>query len=290
MKIGIFGANSYIGTMFGSTTLKEGSHEIFYINSFDNQWMDLCFKNYDVILLAAGIAHVTKNHKYDAQYLAINRDLPIQVAQKAKAEGVTQFIFLSSMIVYGDITRLGETITITKNTEPMPTNIYGRSKLEAEAGLCILADEKFTVSIIRTPMVYGQGCKGNFPKLVSIACKLPIFPDLNNRRSMIYIDNLCAYLKIIIDGKIGGILFPQNTEYINTKDIVSQTARFKGNKIHFTKIFNSLLVLFSTRIGLIRKLFGSKIYCKELSPNMESYNIYSFEISMKRFLKLGPGN
>jgi nucleoside-diphosphate-sugar epimerase len=189
------------------------------------------------------------------------------------------------MIVYGDDTRLGETFTITADTKPKPKNFYGRSKLEAEIGLQTLVDEYFSVSIIRTPMVYGRGCKGNFPKLVSMAQKLPIFPDLNNCRSMIYIDNLCAYLKLLIDTKLTGVLFPQNTEYVSTKDIILHTARISNHKVFFTSFFNPILFLLSRKIGLIRKLFGSKVYDKSLSPNIESYNLYTFEQSMKRYFK-----
>jgi nucleoside-diphosphate-sugar epimerase len=190
------------------------------------------------------------------------------------------------MIVYGDDTRLGETFTITVDTKPKPENFYGRSKFEAEIGLQALANEKFSVSIIRTPMVYGQGCKGNFPRLVDMAKKLPIFPDLNNQRSMIYIDNLCAYLKLVIDNKITGVLFPQNTEYVSTKDIILHTSRISNHKVFFTTFFNPLLFLLSSKVGLIRKLFGTKVYDKSLSPDMESYNLYTFEQSMERYFKL----
>jgi len=290
VKIGIFGENSYIGTMFGLSCREEAGlidrHEISYINSINTEWKNLSFKSYDVVLHVAGIAHVSADPKLEAQYYAINRDLPIQVAQKAKAEGVKQFIFLSSMIVYGDDTHLGETFTITADTKPKPGNFYARSKFEAEIGLQAFVDEKFSVSIIRTPMVYGQGCKGNFPKLVSMAKKIPIFPDLNNHRSMIYIDNLCAYLKLVIDNKITGVLFPQNTEDVSTKDIISHTARITNHKVFFTIFFNPFLLLLSKKVGLLRKLFGSKVYDKSLSLDMQSYNLYTFEQSMERYFKL----
>lgn len=286
MNIGIVGENSYIGKAFSVLLRTADIFHFNFINSRNNAWKESDFSKIHSILHVAGIAHVSTDPNMENLYYSINRDLPIQVAVKAKKEGVRQFVFLSSMIVYGDETNLRISQNITVETEANPTNFYGKSKLEAEQALLVLADENFTVSIIRTPMVYGQKCKGNFPLLIQLAKKVPIFPDIDNKRSMIYIDNLCAYISLCITNKTTGIFYPQNSEYVSTKAIIEQAAINLGKKIYFTKIFNPLIYLLSKRIGLINKVFGSKTYDKSLSPNLEQYNLYTFEESIQRYFEI----
>lgn len=253
------------------------------MNSKDEFWKTIDFLNYETILHVAGIAHVSTDPSMEGLYYEVNRDLPIAVAKKAKVEGVKHFIFLSSMIVYGDDPPLGQESVITEATFPDPANFYGKSKLQAEEGLLALQDDSFIVSVLRLPMVYGEGCKGNFPRLVALAQKTPFFPTIENRRSMIYIGNLCAYLKMVVDAKIPGVLFPQNTEYVSTLDIVRQTARITGHKVMFIGILDPLLIALSRKIGALRKLFGSKVYDKSMSPDRQAYNLYTFEQSMERY-------
>ncbi len=253
------------------------------INSRNGEWQSIDFSRFDVLLHVAGIAHVSTDPSMESIYYEVNRDLPIAVAKKAKAEGVKQFIFLSSMIVYGDDPPIGQETVITEDTIPKPANFYGKSKLQAEQGLLALWDDYFTVTIIRLPMVYGEGCKGNFPRLVALAMKTPFFPKIENRRSMIYIGNLCVFLKNVVEEKTPGILFPQNAEYVSTKEIVRQSARLSGRKIIFVGIFNPLIVTMSSKVGVFRKMFSSKVYAKSLSPGMQAYNLYTFEQSMKRY-------
>ena len=130
-------------------------------------------------------------------YYRVNRDLAIEVAKKAKAEGVKQFVFMSSIIVYGDSS--SNRRVITRETVPTPSNDYGRSKLQAEQGITPLESDSFKVVILRSPMVYGKGSKGNYSKLAKLAKKLSIFPDIDNERSMIHIDNLCEFVRLMID-------------------------------------------------------------------------------------------
>ena len=281
--IGIVGAQSYIGAQFIDYCIVNTADIVESISSYNQEWKSVKFSRFDVLLHVAGIAHVSTDPSMEGLYYEVNRDLPIAVAKKAKAEGVKHFIFLSSMIVYGDDQPLGQECVITETTPPVPTNFYGRSKLQAEEGLQVLQDDSFTVTILRLPMVYGEGCKGNFPRLVALAQKTPFFPTIENYRSMIYIGNLCAYFKMVIDTRLSGILFPQNSDYVGTLDIVRETARLTQHRIVFTSIFNPLLMILSKRVGQLRKLFGSKVYDKSLSPDMASYNIYSFEQSMERY-------
>lgn len=282
-RIGIIGNQSYIGTHFKDFYNADSMNTVESINSRNGEWQSIDFSRFDVLLHVAGIAHVSTDPSMESIYYEVNRDLPIAVAKKAKAEGVKQFIFLSSMIVYGDDPPIGQETVITEDTIPKPANFYGKSKLQAEQGLLALWDDYFTVTILRLPMVYGEGCKGNFPRLVALAMKTPFFPKIENRRSMIYIGNLCVFLKNVVEEKTPGILFPQNAEYVSTKEIVRQSARLSGRKIIFVGIFNPLIVTMSSKVGVFRKMFSSKVYAKSLSPGMQAYNLYTFEQSMKRF-------
>jgi UDP-glucose 4-epimerase len=285
MKICVFGINSYIGNMFGRSCQDDSEFELVYVDSKGNAWESQDFRSFDVILHIAGIAHISMDHKMESIYYTVNRDLPIRVANKAKQEGVKQFIFLSSMIVYGDPHGIKDIVNIKSDTKPKPENFYGKSKLEADECLQTLADDSFYVSVLRLPMVYGQGCKGNFPKLVELTKRIKIFPDINNERSMIYIDNLCEFFKLCIRNRYSGVFYPQNAEYVSTKAIIGCAAAIAGRKMRFISIINPIIYLLSPKINSLNKVFGSKTYDKSLCPDLKKYNLYSFEESMKRYFE-----
>jgi UDP-glucose 4-epimerase len=284
ISIGIFGLHSYIGNRFAHYVEDDDYWKVQFINSRTDEWENLDFSQYDVLVHAAAVVHSSKKPSLEEAYFAINRDLPIRVASKAKNEGVGQFIFLSSMLVYGDSDNMNHAQCISKTTEPHPTDFYGKSKLEAEKELLHLQTDGFVVSLPRLPMVYGEGCKGNFPRLVNLALHTVVFPDIENQRSMIYVDNLCEFLKLSIMNRYSGILFPQNSEYVATKRIVAYVAEHCGHHIFFTPIFNELLRYSSRKMPAISKLFGTKIYDKSLSPNLDRYNLVGFEESISRYL------
>src|SRR5690606_7124221 len=119
-----------------------------------------------VVIHVAGIAHVKETKENADLYYKVNRDLAFEVAKKAKNEGVKQFIFLSSMSVYGI-----ETGIIKINTPTNPKTNYGRSKLEAEELISSIESDSFKVAILRPPMIYGKGCKGNYIRLANLAIK-----------------------------------------------------------------------------------------------------------------------
>ena len=282
----VFGKDSYIGTNFEKwlNKSKEGNYNISSISSKDDEWRKADFSKYDVIFCLAGIAHVSANKKLEDLYYKVNRDLPIEVAKKAKAEGVKQFIFMSSMIIYGADGKIGQFKIIKEDTSKVPIDFYGRSKLEADEAIQKLSDEKFKTIIIRAPMVYGPNCKGNFPKLKKIAKILPIFPDIENNRSMIYIDNLVECIKQNIDNENSGVIYPQNKEYVSTKSIIEAMAKAMNKKMHFVMIFNPILKLLSKKINYINKIFGNKVYDKSLSGDF-SYCVVDFETSIIECMK-----
>lgn len=280
MKVGILGSNSYIGSFFNAYAVKY-DFIIEKIPVRENSWKAVDFSLYDSILCPIGIAHVSADPKMEARYYEINRDLPVEIAKKAKKEGVKQFIFFSSMIVYGKDLPLYEELLINEKTSLVPENFYGKSKLEAEELLSELDDDNFKVARVRIPMVYGPACKGNFPKLLIIAKKMPFCPDISNQRSMIYIDNLCEFFCKLILSRNGGVYHPQNIEYVSTKDIIEKAAKYFNHTIHFIKLFNPFIRLASKKIDIINRIFGTKIYDKKLSLDMEQYNVVNFEDSIK---------
>lgn len=281
-KILITGKNSYIGTSF-KKWLEQNNNEyiIDEVETKNEEWKQVNFQNYDTILHVAGIAHVSADPKLEDLYYKVNRDLAIDVANKAKKEGTKQFIFMSSMIIYGKDDQIGKEKIIDINTKPCSADFYGKSKLEADNRIRELETDNFKVVIIRTPMVYGPGCKGNFPKLKKLAKMSLIFPNIENRRSMIYIDNLCEFFKQIVDKEEHGTFYPQNKEYISTKQIIDVMAKSMNKKVYFIKLFNPILKLLSKKIGLINKVFGSKVYAKELSGDF-SYIVVENEESIRR--------
>ena len=252
-KILITGANSYIGTSFENWMKQYEDYQIDTVDTINNKWRTADFSKYDTVFHVAGIAHIKETKKNAPLYYKVNRDLAIEVAEKAKATGIKQFILLSSMSVYGMTTGI-----ITKNTTPVPKTNYGKSKLEADIQIMKMSDENFKVAIMRPPMVYGEGCKGNYQILKKAALKLPIFPDIENRRSMVYIDVLSKYVKKLIDREKNGYFYPQNQEYVCTSKMVKDIAEQNGRKIILVKCFNPLIKLFNK--GLFGKIFGNLIY------------------------------
>lgn len=290
-KILITGANSYIGMSFEDWAKKRypGEFEIDTVDTVDGSWREKSFAGYDTVFHVAGIAHADVGHVSEerkAFYYKINRDLAIETAEKAKADGVSQFVFMSSMIVYGESAGLGKRKVITKETKPHPANFYGDSKWQADKGVRKLADDNFHVAVLRPPMIYGKGSKGNYPLLSKMAKKLPVFPDIQNERSMLYIGNLCEFLCLLMKSGDGGIYFPQNAEYVRTSEMVRMIARTAGHKIWVTKLLNPA-VWVAGKIpgkisGMVNKAFGNMTYDKELSGYGNTpYTIINLKNSVK---------
>ena len=226
-KILITGANSYIGEAVRRYLLSfPKDYEVIVKDTIGWKPQTLDFQGIDVVFNVAGIAHIKETKKNEHMYYEINRDLVIEIAKSAKACGVRQFIQLSTMSVYGIVEGI-----ITKDSLVNPINAYGKSKAEADLAIKKLNDESFKFACLRPPMVYGKGCKGNYQKLRLFALKSPVFPNYNNQRSMIYIGNLCCFIKQCIDTEREGLFFPQNAEYVNTSRMVRYIAKNNGKKI-----------------------------------------------------------
>ena len=277
-RILITGAGSYIGTSFENYLKNFGNeYSVDTVDMIDGSWREKSFSGYDAVFHVAAIVHKKETKESVSKYYAVNCDLASEVAEKAKSEGVRQFVFLSSMSVYGIVTG-----RITADTEPKPKSNYGKSKLKAELKISELNDDSFKVCVLRPPMIYGKGCKGNYQVLRKLAIKLKVFPYVKNERSMLFIDNLCEFVRLMIDNVESGSFFPQNDEYVNTSAMVQEIAEANGKKIrlmHGTAWAVKLFSLISTKA---KKAFGTLTYDKDMSVYKQSYNTVSSSDSVLR--------
>lgn len=272
-KILITGANSYIGTSFEHYMEKFSTYKIDTLSVKEPDWPRFDFSPYDVVFHVAGIAHadVEKvSEETKKLYYEVNTDLTEKVAVKYKQDRKSQpsqFIFMSSIIVYGEGTQINKKRVIKPNDLPQPSNFYGDSKLQAELKIKPLETETFKVAILRPPMIYGPGSKGNYPELSKLAKRVPIFPKIKNERSMLFIGNLCMFIKYVIDEAANGVFFPQNNEYVQTSQLVKMIAEANGKKIVLVPgvdFFIFFLGLLPGKIGkLTNKAFGSLVYEKQ---------------------------
>lgn len=260
-RVLITGANSYIGTSFEKYIKNSFSedYQVDTIDMIDGSWREKSFVGYDVVYHVAGIAHQKETKENAHLYYEINRDLAVDVAKKAKKDGVKQLIFLSSMSVYGM-----DTGVITKDTKPNPKSNYGKSKFQAEEEITLLRDETFKICVLRPPMVYGDGCKGNYNTIIKLVKKFPFFPRVNNKRSMVHIDNLVAFIKKAIDEELNGLYFPQDSEYANTTKLARQIAESMGKKVYMSYLLGFAVICLKPFSKTVKKAFGSLIYDKKI--------------------------
>lgn len=283
-KVLITGANSYIGTSFEKYMKQFEGYQIDTMDMIDGTWRQNDFSGYDTVFHVAGIAHSETGKISEERkqiYYKVNTDLTIETAKKAKSDGVKQFIFMSSAIVYGDSAKIGKKKVIDCNTPVSPANFYGDSKVKAEEGLRPLSDGAFRVVILRPPMIYGKGSKGNYPILSKFAQKYPVFPKIKNERSMLYIDNLAEFVKLMIDNEEEGTFFPQNAEYTSTSEMVREIAQVHGKKVRLVRGTTLPLKVLSHLTGLVNKAFGNLCYEKSLSDYKVDYRKYSLAESIR---------
>lgn len=276
MKLLITGKNSYIGNAVNNWLKLKVPNLIVHQISFRNlELKNFSFKDYDSILHVAGIAHISSNKNLISQYFKINRDLAIEVAIKAKSEGIKQFIFISTMAIYGDDRNIGDFKPVDID-KPSPTSAYSQSKLDADLTIQNLQDENFKVSILRIPMVYGKTAKGNFLKLINISKKFPIFPKIKNIRSVLHINNLSELIRLIILNKINGVFYPQDQKYFNTTDFISSYRTGIGKITLFIPFFSFLLCSVGFFFKSVNKIYGNKFYeCKYSQINNINYQLFS---------------
>lgn len=273
LKILITGSGSYIGTSLSQYCSEHYPNiEIDTVDMLDGSWKENCFGVYDTVFHVAGIAHADVGNvslENQKKYYEVNTDLTIEVCRKCKKEGVKQFIFMSSMIVYGESAALGKKQVIDRYRIPAPVNFYGDSKWRGDVGVRSLQTNEFNVAVLRPPMIYGKGSKGNYPILSKLARRLPVFPEVNNERSMLYIENLCEFVAQLALSGESGIYFPQNGEYGKTSEIVRMIGEEAGRKVKGMKILAPAVKAAGYIPGKIGKMankaFGNSVYDQRLS-------------------------
>ena len=254
MRILITGTNSFIGSNFRRFSKFSGVTEISLRNTFPQS---INLQNYDVLLHFAAIVHQDKKIRAD-EYFSVNRDLTVSLARHAKKSGIKQFIFLSTVKVYGEH---NESTKPWKEDSPcFPDEPYGKSKYEAEVEIKKLATQEFKIVIVRTPVVYGAGVKGNVLNLTKLIQKSFILPfgGINNNRHFTYIENLVGFLDRIIESKANGTYIVMDSESISTSYFVSCIAQNLNPGLINFKIPGVILKLAGFVFpGKLDKLLGS---------------------------------
>lgn len=261
MKILVTGRNSYAGTEFiKRMKLKNPEWVIDAISVRTDEWKTRDFSEYDSIYHVAAIVHLKEKSYRESEYFKVNSDLPFEIASKAKREGVKSFVFLSSIAVYGLIGEIGKDLVITKETVERPTTLNGKSKLAAEQLLKALQSDSFDIALLRIPLIYGRNCPGNYRSLSKLARTTPIFPSIDNERSMVYIDHLSDIVEHVIENQLSGTFRINNPENFKTLDVVKEIAKLHDKKVRESKLAGVLIKMFGNRFGVLKKMFGTVHY------------------------------
>lgn len=283
-RIIITGKDGYIATHIKSWLEKDyTNYSVSLLDARTDGWKKSSFKGVDVIVHTAGIVHQPQITDWNIYY-STNVLLTENLAAKAKADGVKQFIFFSTMAVYGIGKSLKPTI-IDENTPCNPKDLYGKSKYQAEQKLKAIEDSSFRVSIIRPPNVYGYNCKGNYIKGFTKAVQaMPIipyaFPEV--KQSMLYIDNLTELVKMIIDESAVGIFTPQDETAISAVELMVGISNGIYKKARLSKSLGYIVLLLRFT-PIVKKVYGGVQYDDKLTTCFnKKYIISDFDESIKR--------
>ena len=258
----ITGKNGYVGKQLNDYSKAQGN-VVERINVKENQWKELDFSKYNVVIHLAAIVHNNNPNATMLDYMNVNYHLTKELAEKAKNEGVNQFLFFSTMSVFGLEGEVDKQVIINNNTKKKPTTSYGISKLHAEEALYDIQSKEFKVAILRPPMIYGESAPGNFSKLIKLSRILPCYPRIENQRSSIYIENLKIYINELIKNESSGIFHPQNNYYLNTNHAIFEMRRIQDKKFLSIKLPSSLLKLFR-KMSILNKLYGNLVYSRNI--------------------------
>ncbi|MBQ3447795.1 MAG: NAD-dependent epimerase/dehydratase family protein [Synergistaceae bacterium] len=281
MRILITGLHSYTGNAIRQhlSAWPEKYHTD-TISLRGDSWRSESFSGFDTVIHTAGIAHDSTRSSLKDDYYRVNTELAFETAYKAMNDGVSQFVFMSSSIVYGKSAPIGQTRVITRDTPVSPESYYGDSKVKAEDMLAGLDGGDFRVCVLRCPMIYGRNCRGNYPVLSRIARTLPFFPNVKNTRSMLYVKNFAEFVRLVAENGERGIFWPQNGEYSCTAEVVRMIAESHGRKILMIPGCEFPLRVLAGVSGTVNKAFGSLAYGMSLSDYREDYRLYSLRESI----------
>ena len=251
-KLLITGSNGFVGSYFINKYKNKYNIKTFSFLKDDINSLDC--GDIDVVFHLSALVHQMGGASAE-EYERVNVTQTLELAQKAKDSGVKHFVFMSTVKVYGEETES----KYTEDSICHPEDEYGKSKLKAELELKKLEDESFKVSIIRTPIVYGYGVKANIKSLVNLVNKISVLPlgKIENKRSMVYIGNLCHLVDEVIIQQKAGIFLASDDEPLSTLKLIKLIAKNLDKKIYLIKIpfFESLLKILKPSFH--KRLYGS---------------------------------
>jgi UDP-glucose 4-epimerase len=245
----ITGTNGYLGNSFINQYQNKYTFERFSL--LNQKIEDIDFDNIDTILHCAALVHQKVEHSYE-KYYEINVDYSVKLAKLAKQNGVKQFLFISTIAVYG-----ANEEKLNENTNCDPITPYGKSKLEAEKQLVELNDDSFIVSIIRPPMIYGKNAPGNIDSLVKLVKKLPIIPlgRIKNKRSFMSIQNLCYLINEVMTQQKAGMFLASDDESLSTSNLIKLISKNLDKKVYLIKI-----PFFESLLKILKPSFHKRLY------------------------------
>lgn len=287
-RILITGKGSYVGTSFMNWVKQwPEQYEVEELSVRGEAWREHDFSKFNAVIHVAAVVHKKEDRESKQLYFNVNRDLAISIAKKAKHDGVTQFLFMSTMSVYGLEGDIGKDVIIDRDTQCNPKSYYAKSKLEAEQAILKMNTSTFNICIVRAPMIYGKDCPGNYMRLRKLAMTTPFFPEVNNKRSMIFIDNLSEFIRWLVNTDKEGVFFPQNKNFASTKELVCLISHTNKKKVYFSKLLFHPINLLGNKTNILRKLFGNLQYDLSISLHEEyDYCLSDLENSVKK-IELG---
>ncbi|WP_101723333.1 NAD-dependent epimerase/dehydratase family protein [Eggerthella timonensis] len=281
-RILITGATSWIGSeVEAHLATFPGRYVVERVSLRGDAWRERSWEGFDSVLHLAAVVHEgEKAGDMGGLYDEVNVALTSSAALKAKVEGVPHFVFLSSFSVYG--AEEGGVEEVGLATEPRPATFYGKSKLAAERALEPLAGDGFAISVVRAPLVYGTGCeKGNFPRLAKLARVVPVFPDVDNVRSMLYSRSLAELVRLLAEDGRGGLFLPQDADHVNTSELVRLLAEAQGRRVHLSRALGAIAAPLASASPTLGKLFGDARYALEASECGYGYRVATLEEAVR---------
>lgn len=243
-------------------------------------WELADWSGYDSVLHLARI-------KGEGDPVAAEEALARRIAAKCAHDGVPHLLYMSTFHVYG-VDALPDAIVDTW-TVPAPVTVYGRAKLAAERAIAVeLEGTGVRLSIVRPPLVYGPRQRGsNFSAIARFAARTPLFPETRNARSMIWSQNLCELVRLLCDRQQNGLYLPQDSEWVDTAELVRVLGRAQGNRVMTVPGTAPLMHLASRLHPKLGKLFGSARYTMDASGCGLNYRLAGTTEAVARCIGAG---
>lgn len=269
----ITGASGFIGSNF--IERYKDKYNIIPVDLLKIKPEEIDFRGVDTVLHLAALVHQMKGAPRE-KYFEVNTELTRRVAEEAKKQGVRHFVFYSTVKVYGyDGDLYNHNMVLNEESECKPINDpYGESKWEAEKILRRLENDNFKIGIIRPPMVYGKGVKGNMESLIKLVKMLPILPFNydKNRRSLVNIENLMYLTALVIDKEDSGVFLPLDEKNISLKEIVEGIEKaYNLKRINIPMIQPVFWLLTKLKPNIMLRLFGTLQFDNRLTKEKLGY-------------------